>query len=139
MKSKKIVSLFLISTLAACASGSGGDGPSKRSPEERCMELEHKWDVAQQELTAAEKRADSSWLYHMADSFNPLTNSSDESLERARSNEQRAHQNYLAFGCLELNKRQISAVLEAAPAISSDAGQRVASYENMNYQAPSQN
>ena len=63
MVSTKIFSIFLISTLSACSSTGENLKLAERTPEERCMELEHKWDVAQQELTYAEGRVDGSWLY----------------------------------------------------------------------------
>lgn len=139
MDSKKIFSMFLVSTLVACAGGSGKEGLSERSLEQRCLELEHKWDIAQQDLAYAEERANSSWLYQMADTFNPLTNSSDESLSRAKAAEQRAHENYAAFGCLDLSKGQIKSSFNIEQPAQEMLEQKTASFDAGIYQIPPQN
>jgi len=137
MHSQKIFSIFLISTLAACASG-GEKKLSMKTPEQRCTELEQKWDVAQQELTIAEGREDGSWLYHVADTFNPLTNSSDESLRMAKSQEQRTRENYITFGCIELNKMQMQSAFNTEIPKQNMVEHKQASVEPVSYQVPAQ-
>ena len=109
----KILSVLLISTVAACSGAAEKTELTQRSPEERCLELENRWDVAQQSLVKAEGRYESSWLYHVADTFNPLTNGSDDNLKLAKTQEQRASENYMAFGCMDLNKLQINSAFKS--------------------------
>lgn len=107
MVDKKMLSVLLVSTLAACSGGGDKAELVSRTPEQRCLELEHRWDTAQQSLVKAESRNEGSWLYSVADTFNPLTNNSSGNLELTKKQEQRARENYAAFGCMDLNKMKI--------------------------------
>lgn len=109
--------LAVIMTVTACANGNHENLELEtRSAEKRCLELEKRWDEAQIALLRAENRQTSSWIYHVADSFNPLTSDSDETLQIAKTQEQRTRENYYDSGCTELNKYQIKSTFDNQPA-----------------------